>query len=361
MIAQKLGRKNDPSFANHYANDPRHENWSNSLRRQARGTAQNRMDPTTEDSDVPDDMPNHRKLSSFAPAPPGYHTDVPPAYEEPQRSRDPSARHPYLPEAVTSFMSPDYESRSRRDHPYPPGSRPDVVPNRGYNTLDSGNRRYENHNKAARPDRRYGSRDQIDEQPRRYRSHDELEGRARPLGSRENLGERPSPPRSPSSYGRAPAPRNSSFRKALFDRDRPLRDSDASSSRSSSSGEHREPKRYPPVQYDEEPGQRRRYRPPRLEVPSRVPQHDKNPRMSPSPVSPAPSYHSTDQRVRPYGYDDDFLPASTGQRSRMPVYEPSQQRRGNPRTVPVDWGHERPNDSEERDDNVQMSSYQSFV
>lgn len=352
IIPEKSG------FADHYKNDPQHQSWRNSLGRQHRATAHNRQDPTTEDSDVPDDIPDQRRFSSFSPAPPGYHKDGPPTYEESHIPLNDVAHLDYFPEAVTSFMSSGYGSRSRSNpnvaQAYPLLDRPDVVPNRGYQTLDlkdlgAG---------KARPDRKYASRDAIDELPRHYGNHGEFDAPARRVRSRERVGVRSSRPYSQSSQNQAAAPRNSSFRRALIDRDGPFRGSDASSSRSSSSGEHKEPRSYPRVEYDEEPGRRRRNRPHKLEPLRKLSPREKNPPQSPLAASPAPSYRSTDNYTQAHTYEQDrFSFPSTNQRSREPVYKSSEPRwEENPRKVPVDLGQEGSGQND-----VQMSSYQSFV
>ena len=291
----------------HLGNNPNQSPWRDSLGRprstQAHTRNRNLIGHTTEESDAPDEVPITRGRKSFSVMSlPRDQRDGPPAYDG-RRYMAKSADHldriqrPQLPpEAVTSFMSRDYEEKQRkpvyRDHdePYSP---PRV-------------------SRPTGPIRR--SRDQID-----YNDDSS------------------SPPQSPTqpSYGNfsySPKtevqrrsrrePRSSSFRRALEFDGNP-QDSDGSSKysdrASSSSNDHRDtrtligPSGNPRIQYDEEPGRRKRPQLSSLHVPEKQPGYRvthspaSRPRVPPSPnsrprgppspstpVSPAPSYHTVD-------------------------------------------------------------------
>ena len=268
----RIKRKSDLAFVGHYAND---SSWRNSLGRPRPSGSRSLMEHTTEESDIIEDVPKARTFKSFSSSSLNEEDEMPPLYNGSGRLAARSAdqlnrihRAQLPPEAVTSFMSSDYEARSR------------TLPSR-----------------------------------------DRSQQQAPPRSSREELRER----RSPHARGfphtgvsqevqdrNRSEPRNSSFRKALFTGN-PRESSDGSSRHSdlesSSSNEHRDTKNlvapnrgYGRVQYDEEPGRKRARRPPRLKpvernrnYPSSTPSPSSPVPTSPvSPMSPAPSYHTHD-------------------------------------------------------------------
>ena len=279
-------RRSDRKFVNHYQSDP---SWRASLGRQQRQPRdRNLIEHTTEESDEPDDTPGPRALKSFSVMSLN-RADKPPAYDG-RRYMTKSADHldRIQPSAVplasvTSFMSPEYERRQNR-----PALR-DLV------------EKPRSQSQAARP-----------EGPL-HRSRDEDDSSSSPHSS---------PVRSVIegfSYGPRREPRRSSFRKAL-EVDGTARDSDGSSRfsdrGSSSSNDHRDtgpakkPVGIPRIQYEEEPGRKRRQQPAKLQLPT---SRYRSPSPS-TPLSPAPSYHAVDP-VRTNHSTGGVSPASSYQSS----------------------------------------------
>lgn len=114
-------RKQDVSFVNHYTNNPNHMQWRNSLGRPRPTSDRNLIEHTTEESDAPDEVPISRPLKSFSVTSlPRDHRDGPPAYDgrrylaKSADQLDRIDRSQLPPEAVTSFMSPEYEHKQKR-------------------------------------------------------------------------------------------------------------------------------------------------------------------------------------------------------------------------------------------------------
>lgn len=287
-------RKTDLAFVNHYANN---SPWRDSLGR-PRSTQRpprnnrNLIEHTTEESDAPEEAPITRGLKSFSVTSlPRDHRDGPPAYDG-RRYMAKSADHLdriqralLSPEAVTSFMSRDYEEKQKRpfyrdrEEPY-------------------------SRSRASRPaDPIRRSRDQID-----Y-NEDSHSSSPPQSPTRPDYGNFSYSPQTEIQRRSRREPRSSSFRRALEFDGNP-RDSDGSSKysdrASSSSNDHRdtrtlvEPSGPPRIQYDEEPGRRRKPKPPTLQVPAekRAPPSPssrlRGPPSPSTPISPAPSYHTVD-------------------------------------------------------------------
>lgn len=286
----------------------------------------------------------------------------PPAYEShPEDDVD----HCYaeLPtEAVTSFMSPEYEAKKTRSLGRP-RSAMRHAPSDSDDELD------------RQPRRGYGSQSQIDQySPRKIR--DDLRQPYR--GSREHFD--PAYHRKPRidgySYSTMPHPRHLKQNQIYqnIPRSPPGHEADVSSEMSSSSnGDHRTPGRYPlrgtkplrypkPEQPAKDPG-RRRNRPSNLNMPpTKYPDHSTSSDSPTSPISPAPSYHSHEEynvsRSRtslsrippPLEYAD--------AREPEPVYQNTLPRRIEPRVI---VRHGRSNEHIDADNEVHISPYQSFV
>ena len=277
-------RKHDVAFVNHYANNPNHMSWRNSLGRPRPTTDRNLIEHTTEESDAPDEVPISRGLKSFSVTSlPRDNREVPPAYDG-RRYMAKSADHldriersQLPPEAVTSFMSPEYEQKQKR-----PTYRDRKEP---YSRSRA--------SRPAGPLRR--SRDQID-----YNDDSSTPPQS---PTRPTAGNFPHVPKTEIQNRNRKGPRSSSFRRALEFEPNP-RDSDGSSKysdrASSSSNDHRdtrtlvEPSVAPRIQYDEEPGRRRRPQSPNLQVPAKKQSQYRDPPSPSTPISPAPSYHTVD-------------------------------------------------------------------
>ena len=349
-------RKADLTFMNHYANSPNQSPWRDSLGRprstQRPTRNRNLIEHTTEESDIPDEAPITRGLKSFSVMSlPREQRDGPPAYDG-RRYMTKSADHldriqraQLPPEAVTSFMSHDYEERQKRpvhrdrEEPY---SRSRV-------------------SKPAGPIRR--SRDQID-------SHDDSSSPPQ-SPTRPNFGNSPYSPNADLQRRSRREPRSSSFRRALEFGEN-ARDSDGSSKysdrASSSSNEHRDTKTLvnpsgpQRIQYDEEPGRRRRPKLPMLQVPTEQrlghrapPSPSSKPRGPPSPgtpMSPAPSYHTVDPV-----YGGRYSPVPSYGSSRDALSDHSDGR--NPRVLYMDRNAHNNNNYESSEPHI--SSYSSFV
>lgn len=278
-------KASDLSFVKHSADNSNHTAWRDSLGRprvpQRRRGDGYLIGHTTEESDAPDEAPMTRGLKSFSvmSLPRDQH-DGPPSYDG-RRYMAKSADHldriqrPQLPpEAVTSFMSRDYGDKQKYT-----GYRGQGEPHSPYRA-----------SRPVGPKRR--SRDQIDDD-----NDDSSSPPASP--TRPNYGNFSHSPKIEPQRRSKRQPRSGSFRRALESDGNP-RDSDGSSKysdrASSSSNDHRdtktlvEPSGNPRIQYDEEPGGRRR---PKLAV-RYAPEKQSRPRVPPSPVSPAPSYHTVD-------------------------------------------------------------------
>lgn len=347
-------RKADFSLMNRNNKNPNHTQGRNSLGRprSMQGARRNRdlIGHTTEESDVPDDAPINRGLKSFSVMSlPRDQRDGPPAYDgrrymaKSADNLDRIHRSRLPPEAVTSFMSHDFEKKqNRRGYRY--NEEPDLRPTaRG----------------SAGSVRR--SRDQV------YFNDDSSSPPQSP--SRPNLNEFSY---SPDTRRSRRQPRTGSFRRALELHGNP-RDSDGSSKysdrASSSSNDHRDtrilvdPRGKPRIQYDEEPGRRRRPKLSELPVPEKEPGYRvrssspssrlRGPPSPSSPVSPAPSYHVAD-------------PMLAGKRSPVPSRGFSREAeptdisyRRNQRVMYVDmnaYNNENYTSSEPH-----ISSYSSFV
>nr|XP_058964313.1 protein sidekick-2-like isoform X2 [Pocillopora verrucosa] len=276
----------DINFIGHYSNNPNHQQWKNSLGRTRPANGRNLIEHTTEESDTPEEVPISRALKSFsAMSLPRDKRDGPPAYDN-RRFMAKSAdqldrieRSQLPPEAVTSFMSPDYEQKQKR-----PAYRDRKEPySRSRATRPAGSLRR--------------SRDQMD-----YNDDSSTPPRS---PTRPNTGIGYLPKTEIQNRNRRD-PRSNSFRRAL-DFDPNPRDSDGSSKysdrASSSSNDHRDTRTNansmgrPRIQYDEEPGRRRRQpqQLPSLQMKSaNKPPRYHTPPSPLSPVSPAPSYHTVD-------------------------------------------------------------------
>lgn len=276
----------DINFIGHYSNNPNHQQWKNSLGRTRPANGRNLIEHTTEESDTPEEVPISRALKSFsAMSLPRDKRDGPPAYDN-RRFMAKSAdqldrieRSQLPPEAVTSFMSPDYEQKQKR-----PAYRDRKEPySRSRATRPAGSLRR--------------SRDQMD-----YNDDSSTPPRS---PTRPNTGIGYLPKTEIQNRNRRD-PRSNSFRRAL-DFDPNPRDSDGSSKysdrASSSSNDHRDTRTNansmgrPRIQYDEEPGRRRRQpqQLPSLQMKSaNKPPRYHTPPSPLSPVSPAPSYHIVD-------------------------------------------------------------------
>ncbi|XP_078347645.1 protein sidekick-2-like isoform X2 [Oculina patagonica] len=340
-------RKNDVTFVNHYANNPNHMSWRNSLGRPRPTTDRNLIEHTTEESDAPDEVPITRALKSFSVTSlPRDHRDGPPAYDG-RRYMAKSADHldriersQLPPEAVTSFMSPEYEQKQKkptyrdRKEPYsrPRSSRP------------------------AGPIRR--SRDQID-----YNDDSSTPPQS---PTQPTTGNFAYVPKTEIQNRNRKEPRSSSFRRAL-DFDPNPRDSDGSSKysdrASSSSNDHRDtrtlvdPSGAPRIQYDEEPGRRRRPQLPNLQTPTKKQPQYRNPPSPSTPISPAPSYHTVDPV-----YGGKISPAPSYQGSNRDYSSDHLHSDGGRNPRPVMYLDRRGHDN----DNYQasephISSYSSFV
>lgn len=276
----------DINFIGHYSNNPNHQQWKNSLGRTRPANGRNLIEHTTEESDTPEEVPISRALKSFsAMSLPRDKRDGPPAYDN-RRFMAKSAdqldrieRSQLPPEAVTSFMSPDYEQKQKR-----PAYRDRKEPySRSRATRPAGSLRR--------------SRDQMD-----YNDDSSTPPRS-PTRPNTGMGYLPKTEIQNRNRGE---PRSNSFRRAL-DFDPNPRDSDGSSKysdrASSSSNDHRDTRTNansmgrPRIQYDEEPGRRRRQpqQLPSLQMKSaNKPPRYHTPPSPLSPVSPAPSYHTVD-------------------------------------------------------------------
>ena len=290
-------KASDLSFVNHSADNSNRTAWRDSLSRprvpQGRRD-RNLIGHTTEESDAPDEAPMTRGLKSFSVMSlPRDQRDGPPSYDD-RRYMAKSADHldriqrPELPpEAVTSFMSRDYEDKQKYT-----GYRGQGKPYSPYRA-----------SRPVGPMRR--SRDQIDDD-----NDDSSSPPASP--TRPNYGNFSHSPKIEPQRRSKRQPRSGSFRRALESDGNP-RDSDGSSKysdrASSSSNDHRdtrtlvEPSGNPRIQYDEEPGRRTRPKLAVLYAPGNQSRHRVPPspssrlRAPPSPstpVSPAPSYHTVD-------------------------------------------------------------------
>ena len=344
-------RKADLSFVNHYGNNPNHVPWRPNRPRSTQGPRErNLIEHTTEESDALDEAPLSRGLKSFsAMSLPRDHREVPPAYDG-RRYMAKSADHldriqrtQLPPEAVTSFMSHDYEEKQKKpiyrdnEEPYPRSraSRP------------------------AGPIRR--SRDQID--------YNDDSSSPPQSPSRPNYGNFSSSPKTEIQRRSRREPRSSSFRRALQFEGNP-QDSDGSSKysdrASSSSNDHRDtrtlvdPSGPPRIQYDEEPGPRRRPKPPTLQVPAeKRPGHRDSPSLRPrgppspsTPVSPAPSYHTVDPV---YGGRVSPVPSSGSNRDVHSDHSDG-------RNPPVLYLHKNAyNNGNYQSSEPHISSYSSFV
>ncbi|XP_048575611.1 protein sidekick-2-like isoform X2 [Nematostella vectensis] len=327
--------KPDASFVGHYINDPSHRSWRHSLGRQA-----SHPGDIEEGMDIMDTgRPRFKSFSAddqgipLPPPPYDSGNDAMTSNESLNRMR---AQLP--PEAVTSFMSPEYEAKSRsRDliKHSPQGSR---------ESLDTGRRSPSKGNKKrASP---HGSRDLLDDQ--RTKKH-----------SGYTYGTMPARP----SKNPRGDPRNSSFRRALVGggQGKPFSRDSEESDRSSSSNENPDVRypgslsTFPRVQPNQEPNKRRK-KPPHLETRLSASRANRDRGHSSSsgspPVSPAPSYHSTD---------------AYAMRMVEPIYNQPQRahdRNGRPvlpdyRTLVIEDGF----GATELLDNSepQISAYQSFV
>lgn len=300
-------RKANLKLMNQNTSSPSLSPWRDSLVRprstQRPSRNRNLIEHTTEESDAPDEIPVTRGLKSFSVMSlPRDQRDVPPAYDG-RRYMAKSADHldqiqrgRLPPEAVTSFISSDYEQRRQK-----PAYRD----------------RQESYSRS-RPSKPTGalrtSRDRVD--------YNDDSSSPPQSPTRPNFGNFSYSPKTEIQRRSRREPRSSSFRRALQFEGNP-QDSDGSSKysdrASSSSNDHRDTKtlvdsRNPPrIQYDEEPGRRR---PPKLQpvVSDRLaPYPSSRPRGPPSPgtpVSPAPSYHTVDPvyggRISPsYGSNRD--------------------------------------------------------
>ena len=377
-----MKRKSDLAFVGHYAND---STWRNSLGRQRPSGSRHLMEHTTEESDAVDELPIKVKtFKSFSSSSLNEEDEFPPGYASPGRLAARSADHldrvhrsELPPESVTSFMSPEYEARSRtlplRDRvsrapaPQPPRQRQQPQQPR-----------------QLSPAR--GSREELRRSPQSWGSP--------AIGSPQHGG-------SQELDGRA-GPRNSSFRKALFMG--PTRDSSDASSRhsdhdSSSGNEHRDtrnlvgkPRQTNRVQFDDEPGRRRGKRPPRLkpietgrgrnQLPSTPSPSSPVPASPMSPVSAAPSYHSHDPLPADFSPAPSYQsqPSYQGQPSYQsepryqgrpsyesrPSYEGRPSYKGQPNDGVAREDHGKPPrvmylDGYEDEREPQISSYSSFV
>lgn len=277
-------RKHDVNFVNHYANNPNHMAWRNSLGR-PRPTGRNLIEHTTEESDAPEEAPISRPLKSFSVTSlPRDHRDGPPAYDS-RRFMAKSAdqldridRSQLPPEAVTSFMSPEYEQQKQKKPTY-----------RDRKETYSRSRAP----RPAGPVRR--SRDRVD-----YND----DSSTPPQSPTEPItGNFAYVPKTEIQNRGRKEPRSSSFRRALEFEPNP-RDSDGSSKysdrASSSSNDHRDTRTLvdsrgaPRIQYDEEPGRRRRPPLSNIHVPANKQPQYRTPPSPSTPTSPAPSYHTVD-------------------------------------------------------------------
>ena len=342
---------------NHYANNPNHMQWRNSLGRPRPTSDRNLIEHTTEESDAPDEVPVSRPLKSFSVTSlPRDHRDGPPAYDgrrymaKSADQLDRIERSQLPPEAVTSFMSPEYEQKQKRP-------------------AYSDYREPYSRSRASRPAgplRR--SRDQID-----YNDDSSTPPQS---PTRPSTGNFPYVPKTTVQNRNRRDPRSSSFRRALEFDPNP-RDSDGSykysDAASSSSNDHRENRTLvnssgpPRIQYDEEPGRRRRPQLPNLAVPKHqqsrsrnppspsTPIRSRNPPSPSTPISPAPSYHTVD-------------PVYGGKISPVPSYQGSSR---DSQSDHSDGGRNPPpvmylNRMGHNNDNFQssephISSYSSFV
>ena len=337
----------DINFINHYANNPNHVSWRNSLGRPRTGptTGRNLIEHTTEESDAPEEVPISRALKSFSVTSlPRDRRDGPPAYDgrrymaKSADQLDRIARAQLPPEAVTSFMSPEYEQKQKR-----PAHRDRREPS--------------SRSRAARPAgslRR--SRDQMD-----YNDDSSTPPQS---PTRPSTGNFNYAPKTEIQNRNRREPRSSSFRRALEFEGNP-RDSDGSSKysdrASSSSNDHRDTRTLvdsmgaPRIQYDEEPGRRRRQPLPNLQVPAnKLPRYHTPPSPS-TPISPAPSYHTVDPV---YGGRISPLPSYQGQ-SRDAYSDHSDGGRNPPPVMYLDrTGH---NNENFQSSEPHISSYSSFV
>jgi len=338
-------RKQDVTFVNHYANNPNHMQWRNSLGRPRPTSDRNLIEHTTEESDAPDEVPISRPLKSFSVTSlPRDHRDGPPAYDgrrylaKSADQLDRIERSQLPPEAVTSFMSPEYEQKQKRPayhdrrEPYSRSRAP----------------------RPTEPLRR--SRDQID-----YNDDSSTPPQS---PTRPNTGNFPYVPKTEIQNRNRREPRSSSFRRALEFDPNP-RDSDGSSkysdAASSSSNDHRDNRTLvnssgpPRIQYDEEPGRRRRPQLPNLAVPTHKQSRSRNPPSPSTPISPAPSYHTVDPV---YGGKISPVPSYKGS-SRDSPSDHSDGGRNPPPVMYLDrMGH---NNDNFQSSEPHISSYSSFV
>lgn len=273
------------TFVNHYANNANHMPWRNSLGRTRPTTDRNLIEHTTEESDAPDEVPMTRVLKSFSVTSlPRDHRDGPPAYDgrrymaKSADQLDRIERYQLPPESVTSFMSPEYEQKQKRP---------------AHRDRKDGSYPRSRASRPAGPLRK--SRDQMD-----YNDDSSTPPQS---PSRPTAGNFAYAPKTEIQNRNRTEPRSSSFRRALEFDPNP-RDSDGSSKysdrASSSSNDHRDtrtlvdPIGAPRIQYDEEPGRRRRPQLPNLQVPANKPSRHQTQASPSTPISPAPSYHTVD-------------------------------------------------------------------
>lgn len=350
---------NKLKFVDHYAHDPKHESWRTTFDNQDDAAKAKYDEYTSQVVALPDDFekPRFKSFSSLEnfPVPP------PPAYEShPEDDVD----HCYaeLPtEAVTSFMSPEYEAKKTRSLGRPKSAMTRHAPSDSDEELD------------RQPRRGYGSQSQLDQfSPRKIR--DDLRQPHR--GSREHFD--PSYHRKPRtdgfSYATMPHPRHLKQNEIYqnISQSPSGHEADVSSEMSSSSnGDQRtpgryplrgvKPPRYPKPEYLKDPT-RRRNRPPNLIMPStKYPDHSTSSDSPTSPISPAPSYHSNEEydasryRTLPSRIPPPLEYADGGEPE--PVYQNTLPRRIEP-TVIIRHGRSQEHIEENE---VHISPYQSFV
>lgn len=350
---------NKLSFVDHYAHDPKHKSWRTTFESQEDSAKAKYDEYTSEVVALPDDFQKPRFKSFSSLEGKDFPVLPPPAYESHPEDED----HCYaeLPaEAVTSFMSPEYEARKTRSLARPQSAMMRHTPYDSDEEVD-GRRRHG-----------YGSQSQLDHYSPR-RSRDELRQPHR--GSREYF--EPSYHRKPRtdgfSYATMPHPRNKKQNEIYQNMSHSPsgHEADVSSEVSSSSnGDQRTPGRYPPrgtkpprypkPEYLKDPS-RRRSRPSNLAMPpNKYPDHSTSSDSPTSPVSPAPSYHSNDDYESKYRTLPTRIPppveyADAGEPE--PVYQNTLPRR-EPAPLVVRRGRSRERINENE---IHISPYQSFV
>lgn len=363
--------ENKISFVNHYTNNPSHQSWRNSLHHPGSSRAQHDDDQLIS---IVDNAPRPRFKSFSSLEDKDMIIPPPPPYESQPEDNSDEYNDNLPSEAVTSFMSPEYEAEKARSLPRPRSAMLRQPPYNSREELES------------KPPL-HGSKGRI-EGYRNHRSTDDLRA-AVPRSSRDRLDRQnyKDPVRDGFvGYGTLPTslsqPKGSNYRNA-YRRPRQTTPDSESSERSSSSNDYRDTRnllrgktpitsKYPRSGYGhEEPVGRRRNRPPNLLIGDRSNRRDPNYSNSTSsgtptsPVSPAPSYHSS---YDPYDVSDiQYRTLPSRSAPRLPSYNSSQEAQGAqyqraipPRKQPMMYlenGFPEPDPN----DDVHISAYQSFV